>query len=99
LKAAQHIIASNADSICTFNTGFDSSNLHRPTKWIVLRAQNPGSGAQNPPDVGVFGAKVSHDLGEFVVQRPAQLGLRAAHEQFDLLSLLSGAAAAVTGLV
>jgi len=41
LKAVHHILASSAETIGAFNTGFDTVNLHRPTAAAVDPYANP----------------------------------------------------------
>jgi hypothetical protein len=48
LKADHHIIASSAETIGTFNTVFDTVNLHHPT---VLGLQPGGEHHAVPPQV------------------------------------------------
>jgi len=46
LKAFHHIIVSSAETTGTFNTGFDTVNLHRPTMQS-LQPQGPSVQGRN----------------------------------------------------
>jgi len=43
LKAVYDILASSAETIGTFNTGFDTVNLHRPTVGLASCAAGKGA--------------------------------------------------------
>jgi hypothetical protein len=57
LKAVHDIIGSSAEPIGAFNTGFDTVNLHRPTRVMApapAAARYNAAGDPSPPTLRVW---------------------------------------------
>ena len=61
MKAVHHIVASSAETIGAFNTGFDTVNVNRLTSWSAAAGPDPAT--DRPP---------ADPLAEPVAEPPAE---------------------------
>jgi hypothetical protein len=74
LKAVLHIVASSAETIGAFNTGFDTVNLHRPTVAVGVAVTHVRCGESGAP----------RDDGG-LLQHPEDLVVRLQRRDHDVL--------------
>jgi hypothetical protein len=60
LKAVYHLLVSSAETIGTFNTDFDTVNLHRPTVGLSAAATNTALAAHQGLTHFLFSAYPEH---------------------------------------